>query len=180
MLLALTLLAQTAVATPAPVSTPVPIRKFSGGFGKVATAPAGKVVIGPDDVKAAPTPVPEPFVPGLTRAPAPPVGNATAPVQSSALAPSAVDEERLWRDRYAAARSKLVAARAKLAQAERNVGDVVTWNGRHSQAHWIMAQARENTLLPYRLAVDDAQREVESVRSACRVTTGCAPGWVRD
>ncbi len=178
MLLPLVLLAQTATTAPAPAATPAPVKvKFSGGFGRQATTTGARVVIGPDDIKAAPTPAPEPFVPGLTK---PAQVAATVPAAATLAASSAVDEESAWRARYGAARAKLGSALSALRAAEQNVGNVVTYNGRPSQAHWIMAQARDNALLPYRIAVEEAQREVDSVRTACRVTYGCAPGWVRD
>lgn len=164
-------IAQVAAATPPP-------RKMSGGFGRHAAPTSARIVIGPDDIKAAPTPAPEPFVPGLTK-PAAPAQAAPAAVAAAAPA-SAMDEESAWRARYGAARAKLGSALSALRAAEQNVGNVVTYNGRPSQAHWIMAQARDNALLPYRIAVEEAQREVDSVRTACRVTYGCAPGWVRD
>lgn len=177
MILALVLVAQVVAATPAPVATPP--RKFSGGFGRPATTTTARIVIGPDDVKAAPTPTPEPFIPGLRPVAPMPVVASERPVEAPPADPAPVSDEALWTGRYAAARGKLDAALEELRRAERNVGNVVTYNGRPSQAHWIMAQARDNALLPYRMAVDDAAREVRDVQSACRTTTGCAPGWVR-
>lgn len=173
MILTLALLAQVVAATPAP-----PPRKFSGGFGRPATTSQTRVVITQDDLPAPPPTAAVPFVPGLTRAAPLPVQTPSAPI-----ATAAVDEEATWRGRYSAARARLDSALSALRAAEQSVGDVVSVGGRvgtgPSQAHRIMAQARDNALLPYRMAVEDAQREVESVRSACRVTVGCAPGWVR-
>jgi hypothetical protein len=176
MLLALVLLAQTAAATPALVASSVPLRKFSGGFGRTATVGAPRVTIGPDDVKAAPTPAPEPYVPGLrSAAPAPVVAAAKAP--AAAPAPAVSDEDQ-WRGRYEAAKAKLASALAQLHQAERTWGDVVSF-GQRTQAHEIMLAERDTALLPFRMKVQDAERELGAIREECRRTTGCAPGWVR-
>lgn len=172
MILTLVLLAQTATATPAPAKV-----KFSGGFGRPAATSSTRVVIGQDAIAARPTPEPTPFIPGLTK---PAQSAAPAPAAATVASAPLVDEESEWRARYGAARAKLGSALSALRAAELAVGDVVTFNGRPGPTHRVMAQARDNALLPYRLAVEEAQREVEAVRTACRVTSGCAPGWVRD
>jgi hypothetical protein len=159
-------------------ATPPP-RKMSGGFGRPATTQSARVVIGQDDIRARPTPAPEPFVPGLTRPPVPSATSPQATTPPAAAAPVPPDDETAWRSRYAAAKAKLATALEELRRAEDSTPSVVSF-GRPGPLHWLAVQQRDNVLLPYRMAVDAAAKEVRDVVEECRRTVGCAPGWCRD
>lgn len=171
MLLSLILAATvpTATPTPAPAAAPAPT-KLSGGFGKTAAPrPAGSrpvTIVGIREGRYEPptsTPAPDP---DATQAPAKAPPPPAAAEQQNEIA---------WRMRYRALRDDLTRAETE----QRHAAESVVVQG-HQPGSFVWEEAVRQAMAPYKGRVDAARAAIDNLRSECRRTDGCQPGWTRD
>ena len=102
-----------------------------------------------------------------------PLPSTTPSARSSA---SADTSEAEWRARFDSRRRDAMATTSEYVRMADSIPVVYHRNGNVDAAAYA---AREATLAPYKLRMEDAAAALARLPEECRTTPGCNPGWIR-